>query len=76
MDGIAVDTQIAVALGIPSHPNIEIAFGSSVSFLVSEYRRRAPVNTANNNVRHRSNRDTQNARKLASPRGFEPLLPP
>ena len=76
MDGIAVDTQIAVALEIPSHPKTEIAFGSAVSCLVSEYRRRAPVNTANNNVHHRSNRDAQNARKLASPRGFEPLLPP
>ena len=36
MDGIAVDTQITVALGIPSHPKTEIAFGSTVSYLVSE----------------------------------------
>ena len=50
MDGIAVDTQITVALGIPSHPKTEIAFGSAVSCLVSEYRRRAPVNKANNDV--------------------------
>ena len=36
MDGIAVDTQITVALGIPSHPETEIACGSTVSYLVSE----------------------------------------
>ena len=31
MDGIAVDTQIAVALEIPSHPKTEIAFRSAVT---------------------------------------------
>ena len=42
----------------------------AVNYLVSEQRRRESVNTANNNVNHRSTRDTENTSKTGVPKGI------